>query len=87
MSLIEDGSNIKRQLEAFKNQISKNQISIADDDEKNMLFRDINELLIHWRNYAKTTDNKSLHQFKNAMALGQTHPLAQHSGVTLPPKA
>ena len=83
MSLIEDGSNIKRQLEAFKNQISKNQISIADDDEKNMLFRDINELLIHWRNYAKTTDNKSLHQFKNAMALGQTHPLAQHSGVTL----
>jgi DNA helicase-2/ATP-dependent DNA helicase PcrA len=24
-----------------------------------------------------------LHQFKNAMALGQTHPLAQHSGVTL----
>ena len=78
MSLTEDGSNIKRQLEAFKNQIS-----IADDDEKNMLFRDIDELLIHWRNYAKTTNNKSLHQFKNAMALGQTHPLAQHSGVTL----
>jgi hypothetical protein len=50
------------------------------DDEKNMLFRDIDELLIHWRNYAKTTNNKSLHQFKNAMALGQTHPLAQHSG-------
>jgi hypothetical protein len=43
--VIEDGSNIKRQLEAFKNQISKNQISIADDDEKNMLFRDINEAL------------------------------------------
>jgi hypothetical protein len=40
MSLTEDGSNIKRQLEAFKNQIS-----IADDDEKNMLFRDIDELL------------------------------------------
>ncbi|CAC9477345.1 ATP-dependent DNA helicase UvrD/PcrA [uncultured Gammaproteobacteria bacterium] len=76
--LSDNGSNIKSQLEAFKNQIS-----IADDDEKNMLFRDIDELLIHWHNYAKTTDNKSLHQFKNAMALGQTHPLAQHSGVTL----
>jgi len=79
MSLAEDGRDIKKQLEAFKEQTS-----IADDDdEKNMLFRDIDELLIHWHNYAKTTDNKSLHQFKNAMALGQTHPSAQHSGVTL----
>jgi hypothetical protein len=63
MSLTEDGSNIRGQLGDFKNKIS-----IADD-EKNMLFRDIDELLIHWHNYAKTTDNKSLHQFKNAMAL------------------
>lgn len=78
VSLVEDGNNIKNQLEAFKVQIS-----ITDDDEKNMLFRDIDELLIHWHNYAKTTDNKSLHQFKNAMALGQTHSLTQHSGVTL----
>ena len=78
ISLAEDGANIKRQLETYKQQIS-----ITDDDEKNMLFRDIDELLIHWHNYAKTTDNKSLHQFKNAMALGQTHPLGQHSGVTL----
>jgi hypothetical protein len=44
----DNGSNIKSQLEAFKNQIS-----IADDDEKNMLFRDIDELLIHWHNYGE----------------------------------
>lgn len=48
-----------------------------------MIFNDINELLKHSHNYAKKTDNKSLHQFKNAMALGQTHPLTQHNGITL----
>jgi len=78
ISLSDNGSNIKSQLEAYKAQIA-----ISDDDEKNMLFRDVDELLIHWHNYAKATDHKSLHQFKNAMALGQTHPLSQHSGVTL----
>ncbi|MDP0588086.1 MAG: ATP-dependent helicase [Candidatus Endonucleobacter bathymodioli] len=78
MSLVDDGSNIKNELEAYKEQIA-----ITDDNEKDMLFRDIDELLDHWHNYAKVTDNKSLQQFKNAMALGQTHPLAQHSGVTL----
>ncbi len=78
ISLSDNGSNIKSKLEAYKAQIA-----ISDDDEKNMLFRDVDELLIHWHNYAKTTDHKSLHQFKNAMALGQTHPLAQHTGVTL----
>ena len=48
-----------------------------------MILNDINEILKHWHNYAKKTDNKSLQQFKNAMALGQTHPLSQHNGVTL----
>ena len=52
-------------------------------NEKSMIFYDIDELLKHWHNYAKKTDSKSLHQFKNAMALGQTHPLTQHSGITL----
>lgn len=78
LSLVEDGSNIKRQLEEYREQVV-----LDDAEEKNMLFSDVSELLAHWHNYAKTTDNKSLHQFKNAMALGQTHPLAQHSGVTL----
>ena len=78
VSLKNDGSNFKKKLDAFKQQVS-----LDNENEKNMLFNDIDELLKHWHNYAKKTNNKSLHQFKNAMALGQTHPLAQHSGITL----
>ncbi len=74
----EDGSNLIMMLEDFRDNLK-----VEDENEKNMIFNDIEELLKHWRNYAKNTDNKSLHQFKNAMALGQTHPLTQHSGITL----
>ncbi len=76
--LRDDGSNIKRQLEIFRDNLNA-----GNENEKSMIFNDINELINHWHNYAKKTDNKSLHQFKNAMALGQTHPLTQHSGITL----
>ncbi len=76
--LRDDGSNIKWALESFWDNLN-----IKDENEKNMIFNDIKELLKHWHNYAKKTDNKSLHQFKNSMALGQTHPLTQHSGITL----
>ena len=76
--LSDDGSNIKQALGSFKDNLN-----VEDENEKNMIFNDIDELLKHWHNYAKNTDNKSLHQFKNAMALGQTHPLTQHSGITL----
>ena len=76
--LAEDGSNLIIMLEDFRDNLN-----VEDENEKNMIFNDIEELLKHWRNYAKHTDNRSLHQFKNAMALGQTHPLTQHSGITL----
>ena len=76
--LSDDGSNLKQILENFKDNLR-----IDDENEKYMVINDIDELIKHWLNYAKKTDNKSLHQFKNAMALGQTHPLAQHSGITL----
>ena len=76
--LNDDGSNMKQTLESFKNNLN-----IEDENEKTMVIYDIDELLKHWRNYARKTDNKSLHQFKNSMALGQTHPLTQHSGITL----
>jgi len=76
--LLDDGNNITRILEDFRDNLN-----VEDENEKNMIFNDIEELFKHWRNYAKNTDNKSLHQFKNAMALGQTHPLTQHSGITL----
>jgi len=76
--LDDDGSNIKQALESFRDNLN-----VEDENEKTMIFNDINELLKHWYNYAMRTDNKSLHQFKNSMALGQTHPLTQHSGITL----
>ena len=76
--LSDDGSNLKQVLEKFKGKLR-----IEDENEKHMIINDIDELIKHWLNYAKKTDSKSLHQFKNAMALGQTHPLAQHSGITL----
>jgi DNA helicase-2/ATP-dependent DNA helicase PcrA len=74
----DDGSNIKPALESFRDGLT-----IEYENEKSMIINDINELLKHWHNYAKKTDNKSLHQFKNSMALGQTHPLAQPTGITL----
>lgn len=78
ISLDENGRNFKQGLDGYKRQVS-----INNDNDKNMLFNDINELLAHWHNYARSVDNTSLHQFKSAMSLGQTHPVMQHSGVTL----
>jgi DNA helicase II / ATP-dependent DNA helicase PcrA len=76
---IEDtGSNLKQMLETFRDKLK-----LTDENEKHMVFNDINSLITHWNHYARKTDHKSLHQFKNAMALGQTHPLSQHSGITL----
>jgi DNA helicase-2/ATP-dependent DNA helicase PcrA len=82
INLRDDGSNLKNALEGLKESL-KNTATSQDDDERRMILNDIEEILKHWHNYAKKTDNKSLHQFKNAMALGQTHPLAQHNGITL----
>lgn len=47
------------------------------------IVNEINELLDHWHAYKKNTDNASLQQFKNAMALGQTHTLTIPQGITL----
>ncbi len=78
ISLDDNGRNFKKSLEAYKEQAF-----IEDDNDRNMLLNDIEELLSHWHNYARSVDNTTLHQFKNSMALGQTHPVTQHSGITL----
>jgi DNA helicase-2/ATP-dependent DNA helicase PcrA len=78
MMLNDDGSNIRTVLEKFRNNLLE-----VDENDRFMIYNDIGELLSHWRNYAKKTDTKSLHQFKNAMALGQTHSLTQQDGITL----
>jgi len=80
-SLLEDGSNFVSSLNKYKSIIENE--NIGDDNEKKMIIDEIEEVIIHWKNYAKKTDRKSLHQFKNAMALGQTHPLAKNDGITL----
>lgn len=77
-----DGSNFKLLLKDFSKSIEKNSY-IKDDNEKMMILNDIEELLVHWHEYAKRTDKKSLQQFKNSMALGKTHPLAQENGIAL----
>ena len=77
-SLDVDGSNFIKNIADYKKQISE-----PNDNEKKMIFNDIDELVKHWHIYAKNTDTKSLHQFKNAMALGKTHPMTEHNGITL----
>lgn len=76
--LNDDGSNLIDLFNQFRDGIN-----LDDDNERDMVINDINELLKHWRNYAKKTDHKSLHQFKNDMALGKTHSLMQQDGITL----
>ena len=82
VSLNDDGSNIKSYLGGLKELLNNNLTNI-DEDEQMMVYNDIDAILNHWHNYAKKTDKKSLHHFRNAMALGQTHPLTQHNGITL----
>jgi DNA helicase-2/ATP-dependent DNA helicase PcrA len=78
LKLNEDGSNFKRELKNFQDKIL-----IQDDNERKMILNDIEELLKHWFNYSKKTDDISLSKFRNAIALGQTHPLVLHNGITL----
>jgi len=78
LNLDEQGNNLDSLFKHYKEEIQ-----IENDEQKKMLFDDIDELLEHWHNYATQTDNKSLHQFKNSMALGQTHSLKEHRGITL----
>lgn len=82
ISLKDDGSNFKVSLRSFKTFIINNS-QIGDDNERNMILNDIEEVLQHWHNYAIKVERKSLHNFRNSMALGQTHPMSQQKGVTL----
>lgn len=82
IELDEGGRNFRFLFENFKSTISKNGI-IEDENERKMVIDDVNELLKHWHTYRKGTDQISLLQFKNSMALGKTHPLYQEKGVTL----
>jgi len=82
IGLSADGSNLKTSLSTLSQAIENENI-IEDENEKGMILNDIKELLEHWYQYAKKANKKSLRQFKNSMALGKTHPLAQPNGITL----
>ena len=83
LELKDDGGNLNRLFSGLKEKINSSMLQDDDEDEKSMFIHDIDELLKHWHNYAIKTDKKSLHQFKNAMALGQTHSRTEHEGITL----
>ena len=78
LELEDDGNNLKKLFNNFK----KN-INIEDEEKMKMIILDIEDFLKHWHTYAIQTDRKSLYQFKNAMALGQTHSSTKHKGITL----
>ncbi len=82
LELEDDGNNLKKLFTDFKEKIKKKNINIENEEMK-MIMLDIDDFLKHWHTYAIQTDRKSLHQFKNAMALGQTHSSTQHKGLTL----
>lgn len=77
-----DGSNFKASINNLS-KVIQSEGFIENDNERVMILNDIEELLKHWHHYAKKVDSKSLQQFKNSMALGKTHPLAQQHGITL----
>lgn len=78
LELEDDGTNLNKLFTDFKEKIN-----IEDEDKRKMIILDVDDFLKHWHTYAIQTDKKSLHQFKNAMALGQTHSSTQHKGITL----
>lgn len=79
--LKEDGSNFKSSMTQLRDEFIT--LTSISDDAKAMILHDITEIILHWYNYAKKADVKNLNSFRNALALGQTHPLAQHNGITL----
>lgn len=81
-NLKEDGDNFRSSMMGYSAYI-KEYSGIKEDEDRRMILNEIDDIQNHWFNYAKKTDRKSLSQFKNAMALGQTHPLSQQKGITL----
>ncbi len=78
-SLEDDGSNLLKLFDTFNDTLK----NLQNKDELNMIVNDIAELKKHWLKYAKNSANRSLLQFKNAMALGQTYTDIEEVGLTL----
>lgn len=81
--LSNDGGNIREILETLKRDLSLIKDGTENEDMIALVNNEIDELLSHWYIYKKNNDHATLKQFKNAMALGQTHSLSTPNGITL----
>jgi len=83
LKLKEDGSNFKALVTKLQESLKSFYSTDDTSDELNLANYDFAEILKHWLNYAKSTPEKSIASFRNAMALGQTSQEVKNEGVVL----
>jgi DNA helicase-2/ATP-dependent DNA helicase PcrA len=83
LNLKEDGSNFKTLITNLKENLKSFYSSDDTSDELNLANYDFTEIIKHWLNYAKSTPDKSIASFRNAMALGQTSQEVKNEGIVL----
>ena len=84
LKIKEDGSNFKSLINDLKKKVENNDSGLnVNEDEIRIAFFDFTEILKHWHNYAKSTNEKNLASFRNAMALGQTFQNEKNQGLVL----
>jgi DNA helicase-2/ATP-dependent DNA helicase PcrA len=81
--LSNDGGNMRETIQILKSELSLVTDGAENADRGVLVNNEIDELLKHWNVYKKNNDHATLMQFKNAMALGQTHSLSAPNGITL----
>ena len=83
LNLKDDGSNFKTLTNNLKENLKLFYSSDDTSDELNLANYDFTEIIKHWLNYAKSTPDKSIASFRNAMALGQTSQDVKNEGIVL----
>lgn len=84
LKIKDDGSNFKLLISNLKNKLEDvDSVFKEEEDEINLAHYDFTEILRHWHNYAKLTNDKSIASFRNAMALGQTFQNEKNEGLVL----
>lgn len=83
LKLKDDGSNFKTLIIQLQESLKSFYSDDDTSDELNLANFDFAEVLKHWLNYAKSTSEKSISSFRNAMALGQTSQEMKNEGIVL----
>lgn len=79
-----DGSNFKLLINDLRKKVENNDSGLnVNEDEIRIAYYDFTEILKHWQNYAKSTIEKNIASFRNAMALGQTFQNEKNEGLVL----